>query len=230
MAILTFAVVMQLMFMTAGQDALTQKQMAQDGGNGNVHGVVLNPEGVGFPGVGVTMRDQASGTEYSIRTNSHGEYSFTNLPPGNYDVQLVAPALTYVPFMTLKLASVEVIGGKTINLNSKMKVSETWVPIEGSAAFRLPPTKADIQGVVLDDLGAATAGVDVTLLIESSSVRERKTKTDSQGVYLFIDLQPGKYEIRLNGKKFCTRMLSAKVVVGKTKKVNTQLKTAQLPC
>lgn len=40
---------MQLMSMTAGQGALFQEQSISEGGNGNIHGAVLNPEGIGFP-------------------------------------------------------------------------------------------------------------------------------------------------------------------------------------
>jgi hypothetical protein len=229
MTTLAFAVVMQLMFMIVGQAALIQEQPVPDGENGKIHGVVVDSQGVGFPGVGVTITHQASRTEYSLRANSSGEYNFTKLPSGNYNVLLLAPLLTSERFKTLKLVSVEVVAGKTINLKSQMQVSDTWdYPPEVPVMF--PPTRGDIRGVVLDDLGAVMTNVDVILLIEPASSLERKTRTDSQGEYRFIDLRPGKYQVRLNNKKFCAQTVSAKVVVGKITNLKSRLKTTQPPC
>jgi hypothetical protein len=229
MASLAFAVVMQLMFMIAGQAAPIQEQAVPEGENGKIHGVVVDSQGVGFPGVGVTITHQPSHTEYSQRTDSSGEYNFTKLPSGSYNVVMAGPLLTSARFKTLKIVSVEVFAGKTINLKSQMPVSDTW-DFPPEVPVMIPPTLGDIKGVVVDDLGAAMAGVDIILLIEPASSLQRKTKTDSEGEYRFLDLRPGKYEVRLNEKRFCTKTVSAKVVVRKTTNLKTRLKIAQTPC
>lgn len=177
----------------------------------------------------MTVTNQGSHTEFSLRTNSSGEYNFSKLPSGSYEVLLVAPSRMLVPFKRLKLESVEVLAGKTINLKSQMQVSDTWDPPEGARPIPPPPTTGDIQGVVLVDVGVK-ADVEVTFSVEPFSSLERRTKTDSEGVYRFIDLRPGKYEIRLNGKEFCSKAVTVKVVVGKTTNLKTRLKSAQLPC
>lgn len=208
---LAFAVAMELMFMVAWQAAPAQGQAVSEEETGKIHGVVVAPEGVRFPGVGVTITHQASRTEYSLRTNSSGEYTFTNLPSGRYDVLLLGPLLTSARFPILKIPSVEVVAGKTINLESQMRVSGTWDYPPGVPVM-FPPTRGDIRGVVLDDHGAVMSGVDVILLIEPASSLvepnsslERKTKTDSEGEYHFIHLPQRKYEVRLSGKQFCAR-------------------------
>jgi protocatechuate 3,4-dioxygenase beta subunit len=93
----------------------------------------------------------------------------------------------------------------------------------------IQPSSGDIRGLVLDDLGAMMVGVDVTLLHKPPSSSERRTKTDSQGVYHFIDLRPGKYEVRLNGRGFCTKKVSARVVVEKATNLKTRLKICSAP-
>jgi|GEM_PF-4281103 len=220
---LAFAVVVQLMVMIAGQAAPIQEQGVPQEETGRIHGVVVDPQGVRFPGVGVTITHQASQTEYALRTNSSGEYNFTKLPSGRYNVLLQAPPKSG-EFKLLKILAVEVVAGKITTLESKMPVCDTCDHLEGLPVV-IQPTSGDIRGVVLDDLGAMMAGVDVTLLRKPPSSLERRTKTDSEGKYRFIDLRPGKYEVRLNEKRFCAKTVSAKVVVGKATNLKTRLKT-----
>jgi hypothetical protein len=224
---LAFAVVLQLMFMIAGQAAPIREQGAPQEETGRIHGIVVDPQGVRFPSVGVTITHQTSQTEYALRTNSNGEYNFTQLPSGRYNVLLQAPPKSG-EFKLVNILAVEVFAGKTTTLESKMPVCDTCDHFE-----RLPvviqPTSGDIRGLVLDDLGAMMVGVDVTLLHKPPSSPERRTKTDSQGVYHFIDLRPGKYEVRLNGRGFCTKKVSATVVVEKATNLKTRLKICSAP-
>jgi hypothetical protein len=116
---LAFAVVVQLMVMIAGQAAPIQEQGVPQEETGRIHGVVVDPQGARFPGVGVTITHQASQTEYALRTNSSGEYNFTKLPSGRYNVLLQAPPKSG-EFKLLKILAVEVVAGKTTTLESKM--------------------------------------------------------------------------------------------------------------
>ena len=193
MATLAFAVVMRLMWMSAGQPPLIQKLAMPEEGNGRIHGMVVDSQGVGFSGVGVTITHQVTHTEYSQRTDASGKYDFTNLPSGSYDVLLQAPP-TPAPFKRLKILSVEVLAGNVTNLDSRMQISDLISPPEGAVMIAPPSTSGDISGVVLDDRGAGMAGVEVTLVFAPPSSLERKSKTDSDGAYRFIDLAPGKYK------------------------------------
>jgi uncharacterized surface anchored protein len=219
-----FAAVMQLIFIIVGQALAIQGQHGPEEETGRIHGVVVDPQGIRFPGVGVTITHQTSQTEYSLRTNSSGEYNFTELASGSYDVLLKAPG----EFKLLKILSVEVVAGKTTTLESRMPVCDTCDHPEGAYVV-IQPTSGDIRGVVRDDPGATMAGVVVTLLSKPPSSLERKTKTNSEGEYRFIDLRPGKYGVRLGGKQLCARTVSAKVVVGKTTNLKTRLKTCSVP-
>lgn len=227
MARLAFAVALQLMFMIAAQAAPVREQGVPQEETGRIHGIVVDPQGVGFPGVGVTITYQTSQTEYALRTSSRGEYNFTQLPPGRYNVLLQAPPKSG-EFKLLKILAVEVVAGKTTTLESKMLVCDTCDHFEGLPVV-IQPTIGDIRGLVLDDLGAMMVGVDVTLLHKPPSSLERRTKTDSEGEYHFIDLRPGKYEVRLSGKGFCAKTVSAKVVVEKATNLKTRLKVCSAP-
>lgn len=229
MASLVFAMAMRLLFVIAGQAALIQEQAMPEADSGKIQGVVVDSQGAAFPGVGVTITHQANHTEYSQRTNASGKYDFTNLPSGKYDVLLKAPP-TPVPYKMFKILSVEVVDGKATDLESRMRLSDVSDPVEGFVLHAPPPTSGDISGVVLDDLGAGMSGADVTLLIAPASSLERRTKTDSEGAYRFVDLRPGKYEVQLSGKGLCAKTVSAKVAAGKTTKLKTRLKPGPPSC
>lgn len=225
MGSLAFAAAIQLMFMIAGQATWIQEHTMPEQGSGKIHGVVVYPEGVAFPSVGVTIKHQVTDTEYSVRANSEGAYDFTNVPSGSYNVLLQAPP-TPVPFKRLMILSVEVVDGKTINLKSQMPVSDTWDPPEGAVMIQPRPTDGDIEGVVRDDFGVLIAGVDVTL-VEPATNLVHRTRTDLEGRYRFIDLRPDKYQVRLSRERFRVSSVSAKVVAGKTTNLKTRLKVAR---
>ncbi|MCU1266559.1 MAG: Cna protein B-type domain protein [Acidobacteria bacterium] len=68
-----------------------------------------------------------------------------------------------------------------------------------SAAFG-QQNRASLRGLITDELGAAIVGVSVTLT--DANGQAKTTISNSEGVYLFSGLAPGKYIVRAGAKGF----------------------------
>jgi iron complex outermembrane recepter protein len=55
---------------------------------GTIQGVVKGPDGALLPGAQVSIKEAASGTAISVVTGPRGAYRITNLPPGNYGLEI----------------------------------------------------------------------------------------------------------------------------------------------
>jgi hypothetical protein len=56
--------------------------------NGTVSGIVLDPSGAIIAGADIVIVNDATGVQYSSKTNSDGIYVVRNLPPGPYRIQV----------------------------------------------------------------------------------------------------------------------------------------------
>jgi len=56
--------------------------------NGTISGIVLDPSGATVPGADILIANDATGVQYSSKTNSDGLYVVPNLPPGSYRLQV----------------------------------------------------------------------------------------------------------------------------------------------
>ncbi|HET8922529.1 MAG TPA: TonB-dependent receptor [Candidatus Acidoferrum sp.] len=56
--------------------------------NATINGIVLDPSGAAITGAQVVVVNDATGAQYSTRTNGEGIYVVPNLPPGLYRVQV----------------------------------------------------------------------------------------------------------------------------------------------
>ncbi len=56
--------------------------------DGTVSGIVLDPSGAVIVGADIVIINDATGVQYSSKTNSNGIYVVTNLPPGPYRIQV----------------------------------------------------------------------------------------------------------------------------------------------
>src|SRR5262245_19054398 len=66
----------------SGAPAAAQSQST----GGTIEGTVSDPQGGVLPGVGVTVRNVATGVVRSVQTDSHGLYRAPLLPVGDYEV------------------------------------------------------------------------------------------------------------------------------------------------
>src|SRR5438477_9190168 len=58
---------------------------------GMLRGVVRDPSGARIPLAGVSVRRVGSGEERKARTDKQGEFQFSDLTPGSYEVQVSSP-------------------------------------------------------------------------------------------------------------------------------------------
>ncbi|HKS26676.1 MAG TPA: TonB-dependent receptor [Pyrinomonadaceae bacterium] len=76
---------------------------------GNIEGRVVDPNGAAIPNASVTAKNQQTGLEKTVVTDTEGNYRIILLPPGSYNVRTVAQG-----FAQSDLTGVVVtVGGKT---------------------------------------------------------------------------------------------------------------------
>jgi hypothetical protein len=67
--------------------ALSAPLLAQSP-NGNINGLVLDPSSAAIVSAEIVAVDDATGVQYTTKTNAEGIYVFPNLPPGAYRLQV----------------------------------------------------------------------------------------------------------------------------------------------
>ncbi len=60
-------------------------------GLAEIVGSVVDPAGAGIQGAGVMVREKATGNTRTARAGADGQFSVTGVPPGIYEVQVLAP-------------------------------------------------------------------------------------------------------------------------------------------
>jgi hypothetical protein len=87
-------------------------------------------------------------------------------------------------------------------------------------------SKGTIVGVVKDQKGGAVAGAKVTLE-DASKGQSRETATEDNGVFRFVALPPGSYDLRIEQAGFAMVMVKSVIVaVDETRTVDVALKIA----
>lgn len=154
-------------------------------------------------GITVNLINSSGVIVSSVLTDANGNYSFKNLPNGDYLVKVSLP--TGLSFTTQNQ-------GTLAQIDSNSKVFPTfgttpWVTLSGGTNVinldaGLVTTKAllgdrvwnDVDGNGIQDLGeSGIAGVTVTLYASDGTTVITSTVTDANGNYLFTNLDAGNY-------------------------------------
>jgi len=130
---------------------------------GSINGTVTDPSGAVIPGSTVTATDVATGVEHKTVTSSGGEFAFTDLPLGTYEV--VASGAS---FQSTKVEKVPVTAGTIYTLTIKLSMQSAATSVEvDAAALSLDTTSttqiAEVGGTQLQD--TPLNGRDFTQLI-----------------------------------------------------------------
>src|SRR5215217_1861658 len=85
------------------------------------------------------------------------------------------------------------------------------------AAFGQQPATATLTGMISDPHGASVPGVKITATQTATGLK-RDTVSNGDGLYVFSNMSPGDYELRLEAKGFTTRVskTSVPLKVGQT--------------
>jgi hypothetical protein len=128
--------------------------------SGDVVGTVTDASGAVVPDAAVTATNVATGVKSAGKTNANGEYRFTNLPSGNYDIDVVSPNLKG------GLRNVVVQLNKTATANVTLQVGATATTIEVTAEpatidTTTPQIQTSYEIKQAQDLPTAAIGVGV---------------------------------------------------------------------
>ncbi|WP_298624811.1 SdrD B-like domain-containing protein, partial [uncultured Zoogloea sp.] len=172
----------------------------------NKNGVQDSGE-AGVSGVTVKLLDALGNVVATATTDASGNYLFSNLIPGSYAVQVVAP--TGYTFTTKDSASATDLTDSDVDATTGKTVLTTLDSGENDLSWDaglVAPVVAASYGdkVWLDknangvqDAGeAGLSGVTVKLLNSAGSV-VATTTTDANGNYLFTNLTPGDYSAQV---------------------------------
>jgi len=94
------------------------------------------------------------------------------------------------------------------------------------AAFSQQAANATLNGTISDPLGAVIAGAKITATQIATGIK-RDTVTNDNGLYVFSNMAPGDYELRIEVKGFATKLSKAVPLnVGQTVTFNASLDVA----
>ena len=157
----------------------------------------------GVSGVTVKLLDSNGNVVSTATTDANGNYLFKDLVPGNYSVQVVAPAGTSFTGKDLggndtTDSDVDSTGKSgVINLESGETDSSVDAGLTQATASYGDKVWLDKNANGVQDAGeAGIAGVTVKLLNSAGAV-VATTTTDANGNYLFDNLTPGDYSAQI---------------------------------
>ena len=137
--------------------------------SGDVVGTVYDKTGAVVPNAKISLTNVATGVKHEVTTSANGEYRFSNLPVGTYDVQVSAGN-----FATTKIPGFKVELNKTSSLPITLELSTATTSIEVvGGTTTLDTTTAQLSTTfeeqALAILPSATAGTGVLNLSLLSS-------------------------------------------------------------
>jgi hypothetical protein len=111
-----------------------------------IQGLVTDPSGAVIPSATVTMRNLGTGVTQIVQTNETGNYTFTLVLVGNYEVRCEAAG-----FKADLVPSVRVETGAQVRQNFIMQVGEVTETVEVSAAAVTLNTENAVVGGVIEN-------------------------------------------------------------------------------
>jgi hypothetical protein len=128
--------------------------------SGDVVGTVVDASGAVVPNATVNALNVATGIKSTTKTNASGEYRFSNLPVGRYNVSSTSEGYG----VTTVQAAVEL--NKTSTVQLKLQVGKVSTTVEvGAVAPAIDTTTAQLQSTYepqqLQDLPTASVGLGV---------------------------------------------------------------------
>jgi hypothetical protein len=176
--------------------------------SGQIKGVVSSVAGATTMRIG-NATVSLEGTAYTTTTVADGSFSFLDLPPGNYVLNATAENFQNAG------QSVSVVAGQTMTPNIDM-------------GFLCSLTQANISGQVMSTAGNANLliGNATVTLLDSNGEAVYTTTTDTGGNFVFSNVAPGAYTVRMGADNFET--INRQVTVASGTSLNMAASQTQL--
>ncbi len=113
---------------------------------GSIQGVVQDPSGAFVPNATITTTNTATGVARTSTTNADGFYSFPDLVPGNYNVQVVATG-----FSTVTKQDILLQVQQAARVDFSISVGQATESIEVAANAALLSTENATVGTVIEE-------------------------------------------------------------------------------
>ena len=117
---------------------------------GGIQGTVLDETSAALPGATVTATNVKTGLARSVTTDGSGNYFFSELPLGEYDV-----AATLMGFATQTVKGVEVVASASQRVNFSLRPGGVEETVEVVARLPLVDTTRNTQGGTIEGAQAA---------------------------------------------------------------------------
>ncbi len=177
-----------------------------DGLNGSISGTVQadttgdNSGDTALSGVTITLKDNNGDPVATTTTDNNGNYSFSDIAPGDYTVEQTDPN-GYVSVSDGD--SVDDDGGAggsddDTNSNSNDNIlAISLIPGESDTGNNFVDEQTGtISGAVTDNSSNPLVGVTIELFDTDTTTTVATTTTAGDGTYSFADVTPGNYEVR----------------------------------
>lgn len=112
----------------------------------SLSGRVTDPQAAAVQGVQISLRNQATGVERKVTSDANGEYVFTLIPPGRYDIEAASPG-----FRSFHDAGFPVDVAVPARLDIKLEVGAAAERVEVVAEVSMLNTESAAQGAVISD-------------------------------------------------------------------------------
>lgn len=149
--------------------AVIQVSFGQDT-NASLSGTVTDPSGAAIPGAKLTLTNEATSFQFNFVSDETGNYSFRNLTPGKYDLNVSAPG-----FKTQEQKGIELTLNQTARADIHLPVGQTGetVTVVGDASqinFENPTLEGGVAPETLQSFpltvnGAPRSSVAVAIMM-----------------------------------------------------------------
>jgi hypothetical protein len=99
---------------------------------GKISGTVLDPQSAVVPGASVTLTNTLTGQTRELKAGSQGEFVFTQLFAGTYEVSVTAPGFKAYQQKDIKLSANETVALRNVQL--EIGTTSETVEVEAAAA------------------------------------------------------------------------------------------------
>lgn len=154
-----------------------------------LEGVVLDQPGGVISGASVRLFSLERIRE--TKTDDRGRFEFADIPSGSYDLQVEHPG-----FKTGTVESIQVTDRVIQQFSITLQIVNPTCDFKPTVNFGSRPDKVNLKGSVNDVWHGPLKDARLTLTSSESGLIH-VTSSNDKGEFQFIDLEPGKYALRV---------------------------------